>query len=52
MPLESSVCDATILNITLESPIMILEASFTLIYDVYSTDITHDERQLMIIMCL
>jgi hypothetical protein len=34
-PLEPSVSDATIWSITLESSIMILEVSFTLMYDVY-----------------
>ncbi len=52
MPLESSVSDATILGITLESSIMILEMSFTLIYDVYSTSITYDDCQLMSVIYL
>ncbi len=38
MPLESSVSDTTFLSVTLESSITILEASFTLTYDVYSTE--------------
>ncbi len=38
MPLESSVSDANIWSATLESSITILEASFTLISDVYSTE--------------
>ncbi len=37
MPLESSLSDATIWSVTLELSITILEASFTLIYNVYST---------------
>jgi len=40
-PLESSVTGATCWCIN-----MILEASFTLIYGVYSTDISCDNRQL------
>ncbi len=51
-PLESSVSDVTIWRVTLESSIMILEASFTLIYDVYCTGVTYDDCQLMIITCL
>jgi hypothetical protein len=31
---------------------MILEASFTLINDVYSTGITYGDRQLTVITCL
>ncbi len=38
--LELSVSDTTIWRVTLESSITILEASFSLIYDVYSTGIT------------
>ncbi len=41
---ESSVSDATICSITLESSITILQASFTLIYDIYSTGITYDDQ--------
>jgi hypothetical protein len=52
MPLELSVSDATIWNITLELSIMILEASFTLIYYAYSTGVTYDDYQLMIVICL
>jgi hypothetical protein len=37
MPLEASVSNALIWRVTLELSIMILEASFLLIYDVYST---------------
>jgi hypothetical protein len=51
MPLESSVSDAKIWSITQELSIMILEAPFTLIY-VFSTDITYNNHQLMIIICL
>jgi hypothetical protein len=52
MTLELSVSDVTIWSITVESLIMILEASFILIYDVYSTGITYDDRQLKIVICL
>ncbi len=41
-PLDLSVNDITIWNITLESSIMILEASFTLNYDVDGTGIIYD----------
>jgi hypothetical protein len=44
-PLELSVIDATICSNSLWSSITILEASFTLIYDVYSTSITLDDHQ-------
>ena len=44
MPLQSSVSDATIWTVALESSVMVLEASFTLIYDVDSTDVTYDNR--------
>jgi hypothetical protein len=49
-PLGSSVSGATIWSVTLESSIMILEASFTLICDAYSTGITYDDSQFMIVM--
>jgi hypothetical protein len=52
MPLESPVSDATIRSITLESSITFLEASFTLSYDVYSTGITYDDCQLLIVIGL
>jgi len=39
MPLEYSVSDATIWSITMEVSITILEASFTLIFDVHSIDV-------------
>jgi hypothetical protein len=52
MPLLSEVSDATIWSGTLESSIMISEASFTLIYDLYSTGVTYDDRQLMFVICL
>ncbi len=52
MPLELSVSDATIMSIAVESSIMFLEASFTIIYDVYSTGVTYDDWQLMIVTCL
>jgi hypothetical protein len=51
-PIELNVCDAAIWSITLESSITILEASLTLIYDVYSTFITGDDSELTIVMCL
>ncbi len=46
--IEPSVCDATIGSITLVSSIMFLEASFMLIYDVYSAGITYDDHQMTI----
>ncbi len=49
MPQELSVSDATILSVTLEPSITILEALFTLIYDVYSTGVTHDDRNMFIV---
>jgi len=48
MPLESSVSDATIWSITLGSSIIILEASFRLIYIVLSAGVTYDDCQLTI----
>ena len=48
MPLESSVSDATIWYITLELPSKILEALFTIIYDVYSTGVTYDVHNMFI----
>ncbi len=41
MPLESLESDATIWRVALDSSIMILEVSFTLIYDIYSTGIAY-----------
>ncbi len=38
-------------HITLELSITILVASFTLIYDVYSTGITYDNCRLTIVIC-
>jgi hypothetical protein len=52
MALESSVIDATIRRVTLESSITILEASYTLIYDVYSAGINYDDCKLTIAICL
>jgi hypothetical protein len=49
MPQWSSVSGATICSITLESSIMILDESFTLIYDVYSSGITHDDCDMFIL---
>jgi hypothetical protein len=46
MPPELLVNDATIWSITLESSIAILEASFTLIYDAYSTGITYGDPNM------
>ncbi len=51
-PLELSVSDATIWNITVGLNITIPKASFTLIYDAYSTCVTYDYHQLMIVICL
>ncbi len=52
MPLELSISDATIESITQNLSIVILEESFCLIYDVYSTGITYDDYQLKILLCL
>jgi len=49
MPLESSVSDATIWSIALQPSNMILETSFSLIYDVYSTGVTHDNHNMFIV---
>jgi hypothetical protein len=49
-PLELSVSDATILSITIELSIMILEVSFTLICDAYCKGVTYDDCQLKIII--
>ncbi len=49
MPLELSVSGVTIWSITLESLIMILEPLFTLIDDVYGTDITYDDPIMFIV---
>ncbi len=43
MPIELSV---SALSIAIESSITILEASFTLIYDVYSKGVTYDDCHL------
>jgi hypothetical protein len=51
-PLELSVSDATIWSITVELSVTILESSFSVIYDVYSTGITYDDLQWKIIICL
>jgi hypothetical protein len=48
MPLELSLSDTTIWSVTLESSITIVEASFTLICEVYSTGITCDDCQLIV----
>ncbi len=48
MPLQLSVSDAIIWNVTLELSIIILEMPFTFIYDVYSTGITYDDHPLTI----
>jgi hypothetical protein len=50
MHLGSSVSDATIWSVTVESSITILEAPFTVFYDVYSTGITYSDCLLMITM--
>ncbi len=52
MLLALSMSDATICSITQELSITILEALFSLIYDVYSTGITYGDCQLMIEICL
>jgi len=49
-PLQSPMSDAPFLNITLESSIMITEASFKLIYHVYSTGVTYDDRNVFIVL--
>ncbi len=41
--------DATIWSVTLEPSITILDASFTLIYNVYGTGVTHDDRNMFIV---
>jgi hypothetical protein len=41
------VSDATIWRVTLELSIAILEASFLLIYDDYSTDVASDDHQFI-----
>jgi hypothetical protein len=51
-PLELSASDATIWSITLELSSTVLEASFTLIYNVYSTGITYDDHKLTIVIHL
>ncbi len=51
-PLESSVSDATVWSITQELSIAILDVSFTLISDVYSTGVTYGDSQLTIVICL
>jgi hypothetical protein len=51
-PLKSSVIDAAIWSFTLESSIMIPEASFTHVYVVYSTVKTYEDRQLTMTICL
>jgi len=45
------VSGATIWSVTLESSITILEGSFTLICNVYSTGVTYVERQLTVAIC-
>ncbi len=49
IPLVSSVSETTIWSVTLEPSTTILEASFTLIYNVYSTGVTHDDRNMFIV---
>ncbi len=46
--LESSLSDITIWNVTIVLLITVLEVSFTLNFDVYSTVVTFDDRQLTI----
>ncbi len=50
--IQATGSDASMWAITLELPINILEASFTLIYDINSTGITDDDRQFMVVICL
>jgi hypothetical protein len=50
MLLELSVSNATVLSVTLELSIAILEASLTLNCDVYGTCVTIDNRQLIIVV--
>jgi hypothetical protein len=52
MPLESSVSYVTIWYITLELSSKILEALFTIIYDVFSSGVTYDDQPLLIVICL
>jgi len=47
-PLELSETDARIWSITLESSSMILEGSYTLIYDCTCIGITYDDWQSII----
>jgi hypothetical protein len=49
-PLELSDSNAEIWSVTLALSITNLEASFSLIYDVYRTGISYDDHQLTIIM--
>jgi hypothetical protein len=44
--------DASIWSMSLELSITILEALFTLIYDVYSRGIANDDSQVTIVICL
>jgi len=39
-------------GVSIESPVMIIDASFTLIYDVYSTSVSYDDHQFRIVICL
>jgi hypothetical protein len=50
-PIQSSVSDATIWNVTLVIKYD-STAIIQLIYDVYSTNITNDDLQLAIMLCL
>jgi hypothetical protein len=47
-PLESSVSDATILNIT----ILLLDSSIMLLENIYSTGVTHSDHHLTTVICL
>jgi hypothetical protein len=47
MPLESSASYVTIWSITVESSIVILEASFSLIYEINGTGIIMNENDAL-----
>jgi hypothetical protein len=48
----SDDCDVTIWSITLELSISLLEASFVLLEDIYSTGRSGFNRQITIVACL
>ncbi len=49
MLLELPVSNATIWSITIDSSVMLLEVSFTLIYADYSTGITYNGHDIFIV---